>query len=99
MSRNTSLHPKMLNEAIDNIRGAVMIGFPMGLPDYDFVRMAVEDNEELGGTSVNIHFIMTPYYHTLLILYYHYYYFIILLFYFFYRNRYTKGGIITPVIP
>lgn len=40
-----------LEEKIDLVRGAVMICYPMGLPDYDFVRIALEDREELGGTS------------------------------------------------
>ena len=42
-----------LLEAIDNIRGAVMINFPMGLPEWDNVRLAIEDNEQLEGTSVS----------------------------------------------
>lgn len=28
-----------------------MICYPMGLPEWDFVRMALEDREELAGTS------------------------------------------------
>eukprot|EP00959_Pyramimonas_sp_CCMP1952_P157567 3295081-Pyramimonas_sp.AAC.1 len=40
-----------LLEAIDTIRGAVMINFPMGLPEWDNVRLAIEDKEELEGTS------------------------------------------------
>ena len=43
----------MLEEAIDNIRGAVMIGFPQGLPEWDLVRQALEGTEELAGTSVS----------------------------------------------
>lgn len=42
-----------LEEAIDNIRGAVMIAFPQGLPDWDLVRQALEGSEELAGTSVS----------------------------------------------
>ena len=33
-----------LQEKIDNIRGAVMIAYPMGLPPYDEVRQELEDN-------------------------------------------------------
>ena len=43
-----------LEEAIDNIRGAVMIAFPQGLPDCDLVRQALEGTEELAGTSVSL---------------------------------------------
>ena len=38
-------------EAIDKVRGAVMICYPMGLPDWDVVRQCLEGNEELAGTS------------------------------------------------
>lgn len=42
-----------LEAAIDNIRGAVMIAFPQGLPEWDLVRQAIEGTEELAGTSVS----------------------------------------------
>lgn len=42
-----------LEEAIDNVRGAVMIAFPQGLPECDLVRQALEGTEELAGTSVS----------------------------------------------
>ena len=41
-----------LMEHIDLIRGAVMICFPMGLPEYDNVRLAIEDTEDLEGSAV-----------------------------------------------
>ena len=41
-----------LAEHIDLIRGAVMICFPMGLPEWDNVRLAIEDTEELEGSAV-----------------------------------------------
>lgn len=34
-----------LKEAVDNIRGAVMICYPMGLPEWDLVRTLLEDRE------------------------------------------------------
>ncbi|CAM9787236.1 unnamed protein product [Choristocarpus tenellus] len=40
-----------LNEKMDNIRGAVTMAFPMGLPPYDVVRMTIEGEEGLEGTS------------------------------------------------
>ena len=39
-------------EALDLIRGGVMIAYPMGLPAWDPVRMAIDDTEELAGTTV-----------------------------------------------
>lgn len=53
MGRKVLLTHAMLEEAIDNIRGAVMIGFPQGLPEWDLVRQALEGTEELAGTSVS----------------------------------------------
>jgi len=41
-----------LAEHIDLIRGAVMICFPMGLPEWDNVRLAIEDTEELEGSAL-----------------------------------------------
>jgi hypothetical protein len=40
-----------LEEAISNMRGAVMIVYPMGLPDYDHVRMILEERETLEGSA------------------------------------------------
>ena len=45
---------KALEDAISNIRGAVMIVYPMGLPDYDHVRQILEEREELEGASVRV---------------------------------------------
>ena len=40
---------QLQEEKIDNIRGAVMIAYPMGLPPYDEVRQELEDNAEIPG--------------------------------------------------
>ena len=40
-----------LEDAINNVRGAVMIVYPMGLPDYDHVRQILEEREELEGAA------------------------------------------------
>lgn len=40
-----------LEEAINTIRGAVMIVYPMGLPDYEVVRQILEEREELEGAA------------------------------------------------
>lgn len=42
-----------LESAIDNIRGAVMICYPAGLPEWDFVRQCLELREDLTGTNVS----------------------------------------------
>lgn len=52
VQRKVCLTEKMLNDAIDNIRGAVMICYPMGLPEWDLVRENLEDKEDLAGTQV-----------------------------------------------
>ena len=40
-----------LLEARNTIKGAVMIAFPMNLPDWDPVRIIIEDNEDVSGTQ------------------------------------------------
>lgn len=52
VEKRVPLTKHRLSEAIDNIRGAVMICYPMGLPEWDFVRQALEATEDLAGTSV-----------------------------------------------
>uniref|UniRef100_A0A673YRL9 Cilia and flagella associated protein 298 n=1 Tax=Salmo trutta TaxID=8032 RepID=A0A673YRL9_SALTR len=41
-----------VKEALDRLRGAVMIVYPMGLPPHDPIRMELEDQEDLSGTQV-----------------------------------------------
>ncbi|KAG5462965.1 MAG: hypothetical protein BJ554DRAFT_2604 [Olpidium bornovanus] len=41
----------MIKEATDNIRGAVKIIWPMGLPEYETVRKILDGAEDLTGTS------------------------------------------------
>lgn len=53
VAKKVPLSTKVLNEHIDTIRGAVMIAFPMGLPEWDPVRLAIEDDEDLGGTAAS----------------------------------------------
>lgn len=43
----------MVKEALDMLRGAVMIVYPMGLPPHDPIRMEFEGREDLAGTQVN----------------------------------------------
>ena len=42
----------MVKEALDQLRGAVMIVYPMGLPPHDPIRMELENNEDLSGMQV-----------------------------------------------
>ncbi len=51
VAKKVYLTQKMLDEKIDEIRGAVMMCYPMGLPEWDNVRLALEDDEELSGTQ------------------------------------------------
>jgi len=41
-----TLTAKMLTDAIDSIRGAVMICYPMGLPEWDLVKQTLEEPDD-----------------------------------------------------
>ena len=47
---------KDTQEALDKMKGAVMIVYPMGLPPHDTVRLELENNEDLSGTQVSLHY-------------------------------------------
>lgn len=49
---NVCVTVEMIKEALDQLRGAVMIVYPMGLPPHDPIRMELEDKEDLSGTQV-----------------------------------------------
>ncbi|CAH2219277.1 UPF0769 C21orf59 homolog [Pelobates cultripes] len=49
---NVCLTMEMVKDALDQLRGAVMIVYPMGLPPHDPIRMEFENNEDLSGTQV-----------------------------------------------
>ena len=42
-------------DALDKLRGAVLIVYPMNLPPYDPIRLEFEGKEDLTGTQVIIH--------------------------------------------
>lgn len=44
----------MVRDALDQLRGAVMIVYPMGLPPHDPIRMEMEDREDLSGTQASL---------------------------------------------
>ena len=43
---------EMVKDALDQLRGAVMVVYPMGLPPYDPIRMEFENKEDLSGSQV-----------------------------------------------
>ena len=45
-----------IKDALDKLRGAVTIVYPMGLPPHDPIRMEFEGTEDLTGTQVIILF-------------------------------------------
>lgn len=45
---------KTIQEALDILRGAVTIVYPMGLPPHENVRMEIENNEDLSGTQASL---------------------------------------------
>ncbi|XP_053187623.1 cilia- and flagella-associated protein 298 [Scomber japonicus] len=51
---NVCLTMEMVKEALDQLRGAVMIVYPMGLPPHDPIRMELEDREDLSGTQASL---------------------------------------------
>ena len=42
-----------VKDALDKMRGAVMIVYPMGLPPHDTIRQEFENTEDLSGTQVS----------------------------------------------
>ncbi|XP_012280476.1 UPF0769 protein C21orf59 homolog [Orussus abietinus] len=45
---------KTVQEALDHLRGAVTIVYPMGLPPHDVIRQEFENNEDLTGTQASL---------------------------------------------
>ena len=42
----------IIHDALDKLRGAVTIVYPMGLPPHDPIRLEFEGQEDLSGTQV-----------------------------------------------
>ncbi|KAL5011036.1 hypothetical protein ScPMuIL_013341 [Solemya velum] len=51
---NVCVTQPVVLEALNIIRGAVMIVYPMNLPPHDPVRMELENNEELAGSQASL---------------------------------------------
>jgi cilia- and flagella-associated protein 298 len=47
VATGTALTPRMLQERIDTMRGAVTMAFPMGLPENDTIRLLFEDADDM----------------------------------------------------
>lgn len=45
---------KMVQNAIDILKGAVMIVYPMGLPPHDVIRQEFQNTEDLSGTQASL---------------------------------------------
>ena len=48
-----------VKEALDILRGAVMIVYPMGLPPHDKIKAEFENEEDLAGTQVSVLNVLT----------------------------------------
>jgi cilia- and flagella-associated protein 298 len=46
-------NPKMIKDAFENISGALTIVYPQGLPEWDPVRQALDDREDLSGSAAS----------------------------------------------
>ena len=51
---NIPLTSEVVQDAIDQMRGAVMIVYPMGLPPHEPVKQELENTEDLSGTQVRV---------------------------------------------
>lgn len=49
--QKVALTKELLMEKLDNIRGAVTMAYPMGLPAWDTVRLTIESDAGLDGTA------------------------------------------------
>ncbi|KAL3775424.1 hypothetical protein ACHAWO_001438 [Cyclotella atomus] len=59
VQKKIALTIEAINEKINNVRGAVMMAYPMGLPEWDLVRIVLDEpidalkNTYLGGSLIN----------------------------------------------
>lgn len=54
MDKNIPLTHEVVKDALDQMKGAVMIVYPMGLPPHDPVQQELENTEDLSGTQVRL---------------------------------------------
>ncbi len=53
VSRDICMTEKDVQEALDVLKGACMIVYPMGLPPYDNIQMEFDNEEDLSGTQAS----------------------------------------------
>jgi hypothetical protein len=53
VSRDICITEKDVQEALDVLKGACMIVYPMGLPPYDNIQMEFDNEEDLSGTQAS----------------------------------------------
>ena len=51
---NVCLTQKMVQNALDILRGAIMIVYPMNLPPHDVIRHEFENTEDLSGMQASL---------------------------------------------
>ena len=54
VAADQSLPLTKVQEALDILRGAVTIVYPMSLPPHDPIRHEIENTEDLSGTQVSL---------------------------------------------
>ena len=54
MAANQLLSLENIQQALDILRGAVMIVYPMGLPPHDPIHMEFQNEEDLSGTQASL---------------------------------------------
>ncbi|XP_033112494.1 cilia- and flagella-associated protein 298-like [Anneissia japonica] len=59
-SANVCMTKQMVQDALDQLRGAVMIVYPMGLPPHDPIQMEIENQEDLQGQQASLQVLETP---------------------------------------
>ena len=52
VSADVCVTPKVVAQALDILRGAVTIVYPMGLPPHDPIQAEFDNEEDLSGTQV-----------------------------------------------
>lgn len=58
---------EMVKDALDQLRGAVMIVYPMGLPPHDPIQMELENKEDLAGMDILELDMLTSHTHALML--------------------------------
>ncbi|XP_070568803.1 cilia- and flagella-associated protein 298-like isoform X2 [Ptychodera flava] len=53
VARDVVMTETMIKDALDQLRGATMIVYPMNLPPHEPIRLEFEDNEDLTGTQAS----------------------------------------------